>query len=199
MTSGRQTHTGIQLQRTWRLVSPNSVLSYYLTIHVVSYVAELKHGIAVLQPLHDFPLQSLTSTQLTEQHDLITGPYIHQQSASELFVGLYRNHSKKRNECYCLYCFYFYCFFRLWRKTSNQVKSIVCIGDSTSSVTGKKNTLKYPSCVSCSQINPAAFALVSGVSGHEPDVTFRDPLPVTRNARVIRWPTMLCWCRANER
>ena len=58
---------------------------------------------------------------------------------------------------------------------------------------------KYPSCVSCSLINPAAFALASGGSGHEPDVTFRDQLPLTRNARVITWPTMLCWCRANER
>ena len=87
---------------------------------------------------------SLTSTQLTEQHGLIKEA-IHTPTISELFVGLYRNHSKKRNECNCLYCFYFYCFycfFRLWRKTSSQVKSIVCIGDSTSSVTGKKNTLK---------------------------------------------------------
>ena len=65
------------------------------------------------------------------------------------------------------------------------MKSIVCIGDSTSSVTGKKNTLKYPSCVSCGLIDPAAFALVSGGSGREPDVTFRDQLPRTRNARVI--------------
>ena len=60
-------------------------------------------------------------------------------------MGSYRNHSKKTNECNCLYCFYFYCFYcfsRLWRKTSSQVKSIVCIGDSTSLVTGKNNTSK---------------------------------------------------------
>ena len=78
--------------------------------------------------------------------------------------------------------------------------SIVCIGDSTSSVKGKKNTdVKVSKLCSWGLIDPAAFALVSGGSGHEPDVTFRDQLPLTRNARVITWPTMLCWCRANER
>ena len=197
MTSGRQIHTGVQWQRTWRLVRQSQ---YYPK---VSYMAELKHGIAVLQLLHDFPLQSLTSTQLTEQHDLITRSYIHQQSASvlsRLWVWSGITPRKKRMLLFLLFLFYyFYCFFSLWRKTSSQVKSIVCIGDSTSSVTGKKNTLKYPSCVSCSLIDPAAFALVSGGNGHEPDLTFRDPLPLTQNARVITWPTMPCWCRANER
>ena len=141
---------------------------------------------------------SLTSTQLTEQQG---HTYTSSQLVCCLWVCTGITQRKETNAIVCIVSISFVSIVSPDFEERRQVKwSPLCVL-AIPPRRWRVRTIRqnYPSCVFCSLINPAAFALVSGGSGHEPDVTLRDPLPLTRNARVITWPTMLCWCRANER